>query len=795
MEPPVNYCATKGARAVWASNVTELYAAVADLSVLCVRLRADYYDMSARELLLNRSIAFVATGLSAAVFDARLAGRVIHVGSAGVVWLEGCVLTGGHLSPNMEGFTDADSGGGVFNLGQLRMHNCTVTSNVASYGAGVANRGQLIMNWSSILRNKAGEMLKHTVQEGYGGGLYNQEGYVILVSCNVNSNYAATSGGGIHNQCGTVFVDASRIVGNNATSRGGGVMSYGSGLNLSFTNLSHNVAFRGGGIYTSSKVSCGTMNVIDLWLPAFELHSCFVEQNAARAPKIAGGGLYNRDCNGTFFNSMFRQNTATAGAGMQIYNGGEVTYVLPAPKGYHLDGVFVCGEQRCTDEMDKCCSRCSRQSCNFKLYINRHISITAQGAIDSVYPGVCNAGFYANSTKPLDQSQDCCAGVCPAGYFCPHSPTIDPIPVNDGYWSSPGAINATPCAQNSYANLTLPSSQRNGQAACVRCSVFSQTDNVAATSVAHCKCIQNYYRNDTATDVCYPCPVGAKCSHSSGTTTLTMRIRREYWRASLETSNVRSCPQRGTCVGDASLNSSLGDYCDSNRTRIDSVVPYCSHCKYHPSEYLDRDSSTCQPCSGPQHLLLAYLGSFCFLVVVLLSSRRSAPLSWARWVASLRNMICLIEFHASPIAKGKQVIGFYQIVTHLRQVNMTASQLTLSERFAGSECCVWPCNRAIVHVAGVWCCASNKLRGGSAPFRPLQLEYICVAWAACPMFRPTHLHVDAARACSVSARIHSSGRRVVLVEQYAREIAAICAVAHVPRVLARIFACLPGGRT
>ena len=235
-------------------------------------------------------------------------------------------------------------------------------------------------------------------------------------------------------------------------------------------------------------------------------------------------------------------------------------------------------------------------------------------------------------------------------------------PCKLGVWCSAGV--ASPCALNSYANASVPLEQRKSQGeACIPCHDNSHTTATAATSVAQCQCNAGFYRSTPATATCDQCPLGAECA--GGTLVATLRLKDGYWRISLNTSDVRPCPISGSvplCRGDTA--GKLGDYCDSDTTGIDPGVPYCSHCLAYPSEYLNLDTASCSSCSRSHLVMLGYLLGGLFLLALVGVLGRCVP----GRIELLKRLATLVAQRASPSAKIKQMLGFYQIVTHLHPV-------------------------------------------------------------------------------------------------------------------------------
>jgi subtilisin-like proprotein convertase family protein len=168
-------------------------------------------------------------------------------------------------------------GGGIYNQGSLTVSNCWIQENSALHGAGVANAGFLRVVASRIHGNLAGD-------DGFGGGIFNSSGVVIIENSTLSANLAG-SGGGIYNESGTNRLIRSTISGNSAQ------------------------AGDGGGIFN--------------WFDASTfLDGCTVTLNDAfdgRLERGAAGGLFN-ECGGTMssISTLVAGNTAFQGLGEDV---------------------------------------------------------------------------------------------------------------------------------------------------------------------------------------------------------------------------------------------------------------------------------------------------------------------------------------------------------------------------------------------------------------------------------------------------------------------------------------------
>ena len=75
---------------------------------------------------------------------------------------------------------NADEGAGIFNQGSLALYDCTVTENEATFGAGIYNEGNLYLYNTTVSQNAVKKSSSEFDPEYDGGGIYNDEGTVVL---------------------------------------------------------------------------------------------------------------------------------------------------------------------------------------------------------------------------------------------------------------------------------------------------------------------------------------------------------------------------------------------------------------------------------------------------------------------------------------------------------------------------------------------------------------------------------------------------------------------------------------
>jgi len=176
-------------------------------------------------------------------------------------------LNGGGIASGNQGSPSATA--------ELRLNHSKVNGNTATAGpggegppvaaGGIANGSDAVLNHSRVDNNKA--------PNGLGAGIVNH-GMMTLKHSEVNRNTAAASGfagsgGGILNAQGppgttpaVLIVDHSRVNGNKAGGFGGGIANgvplppgppplFGGDVTLSHSNVMHNSAAHGGGVFNN----------------------------------------------------------------------------------------------------------------------------------------------------------------------------------------------------------------------------------------------------------------------------------------------------------------------------------------------------------------------------------------------------------------------------------------------------------------------------------------------------------------------------------------------------------------
>jgi CSLREA domain-containing protein len=258
--------------------------------------------------------------------------RVFRVDSAGNLTLNALTVRNGRCNGSCAVVTE--SGGGIFNLGTLKVTNSSISGNSASgLAGGIYNFGGTLTVTNSIISgnsaNVGGSGISSTgtttvtnstfsgnTTPGGGSGISNS-GTLNVTKSTFSGNSASVGGSGISNS-GTLTVTQSTFSGNTTPGGGAGVSNSGT-LNITNSTYSGNSAQFGGGIYQVG--ASATANVTN---------STFSSNSAGSS----GGGIFKDPGAGaiTLKNTIVADSTAGGNCGGTITNGGN-----------NLDSGATCG--------------------------------------------------------------------------------------------------------------------------------------------------------------------------------------------------------------------------------------------------------------------------------------------------------------------------------------------------------------------------------------------------------------------------------------------------------------------
>lgn len=154
---------------------------------------------------------------------------------------------------NVNGCHALQSGGGIYNGGELTLSNSTISNNASDdLGGGIFNQGMATLTGNLFEKNTA---------ERFGGGIYNQSGELTMITSTLKEN-EAFSGGGLFNSSGKVDASATTIHGNKGA-YGGGISNQGE-MYLADMTVSGNIAdggFGGGIEHSGSTLFAASLTI------------------------------------------------------------------------------------------------------------------------------------------------------------------------------------------------------------------------------------------------------------------------------------------------------------------------------------------------------------------------------------------------------------------------------------------------------------------------------------------------------------------------------------------------------
>lgn len=254
------------------------------------------------------------------IIDGNHIDRVFHIIS-GTVTISNVTIKNGQSDGILTSTYDkinGENGGGIYNLSNLVIKNCTITANKGGTGlddrtvgdggngGGIYNQGKLEMTNCIVSFNEGGlggidtsSIDPYFGKNGDGGGIYNtknmqiincsihdnknsgitnNKGYMQLTRCNLYNNYALSHGGGAIYNLGNASLTACSIHNNSTSDAGDGTDMYCSNSKSGES---------GGGIWNSGIIEIFSSDIYSNVTGNAGNQSC-VELYAG-----SGGGLYN----------------------------------------------------------------------------------------------------------------------------------------------------------------------------------------------------------------------------------------------------------------------------------------------------------------------------------------------------------------------------------------------------------------------------------------------------------------------------------------------------------------------
>jgi hypothetical protein len=219
--------------------------------------------------------------------------RLLHIGQAGLLRLEGLTVRGGFTRSNLQG--PAFPGGGLHNRGTVLISQSTVAGNISSgaSGGGIFSSGRLVIVKSIIANNFA--------TQGFGGGLWSLPGATI-VNSTISGNIAPSGGGvstGGFSTDGSVTVIGSTIADNFANEgNGGGLLSFSGSVVIINSTIARNRNRNGmgSGIAVGTGIVTNSTIALNRGGPALTASSALALQNTILARNAPGA--IDPDCAG-----------------------------------------------------------------------------------------------------------------------------------------------------------------------------------------------------------------------------------------------------------------------------------------------------------------------------------------------------------------------------------------------------------------------------------------------------------------------------------------------------------------
>ncbi|MGD1903076.1 MAG: DUF4347 domain-containing protein, partial [Geitlerinemataceae cyanobacterium] len=281
--------------------------------------------------IVDKSLTIRGAGADQTFIDAQTLDRVFHVLDGASLTLEGVTVTNGLL-------TDfADKGGGIFNEGDLRLTDATVTGNTAREGIGggvMTQSGSLEVVDSTISGNT-------TEGGGAGGGIGSFDSTVTIKESTISNNTSYGSGGGITAErtapgSSSLTIENSTISGNRLTSlsfaKGGGVYSFGMPMTIVDSTISDNTARSGAGVSVysgaslvleKSQVSANTASGDGGGIEALQSSGVTIRSSniSGNTSVFAGAGLSIQESPATIESSSISGNqTPSRAGGLRVYS-------------------------------------------------------------------------------------------------------------------------------------------------------------------------------------------------------------------------------------------------------------------------------------------------------------------------------------------------------------------------------------------------------------------------------------------------------------------------------------------
>lgn len=269
--------------------------------------------------------------LPTAEIDAQKLGRVFKISPNTKLTLQNLIIENGLVG-------ETEFGGGIYNVGNLYVTNCTIQKNRAGYGGGIySDNGSVVLTNSQITNNTALDTGVYGDEYyGKGGGILSESGNQMTI---INSKIYYNGNGGIYT-FGNLFMLNSSIYSNlNSNHEGGGITSYGNttlkNVKIYYNYANYDSGSGGGGIKNSGKM--------------FLINTTVYRNSVYTGEAIGGGGITNWGSL-TLLRSTVFKNYSVFGGGIANYK--NLILINSIIYGNHADynggGIWNIGEVNLT---------------------------------------------------------------------------------------------------------------------------------------------------------------------------------------------------------------------------------------------------------------------------------------------------------------------------------------------------------------------------------------------------------------------------------------------------------------
>lgn len=233
-------------------NYTSLKLALENTSenVSCIILAEGVFIES--DLVVDRDLIIIGKGRNKTFIqgdaESGTAGnRVFTIAEGTMVRLKSLTIENGVAHGDLR------RGGGILNLGILRLEDCLIRNNAAVYGAGLDNRGRALISDSAFTGNftipmNTAERTSGSGCLGSGGAIKNEPGGILhMIDCLIEGNSSMVRGGALFVSCESRALLNSCSIKNNKADRGGGAVYIKGDLTLINNRITNNTSRAGAG--------------------------------------------------------------------------------------------------------------------------------------------------------------------------------------------------------------------------------------------------------------------------------------------------------------------------------------------------------------------------------------------------------------------------------------------------------------------------------------------------------------------------------------------------------------------